>query len=958
MQLSGFLRSRLDVWRRWLRVKRRYQRSRGVLGLVLVLSAVAWGVIVWGWPGLHLLNDAGGRGLQPAVLVTAASIEAAVIVFSLAVGAIALQVMTKYSWAVVRSVLPGWFIPVLAVVVGGGVVFPLWVSFSPTQRLSTAAFAAFGWAVLLVGATVWDIAQRMNPPFISTRARWRALTILSLDPKGGKESDAIAEVLGQLAADAELPYGEGLRVVGSYAVVLADRARHGSEGEVAAAVRSLGDRAASVESAALASGVVRALWVLGLDQVGHPRVLGEARRELAAIGAEARRRSQRDVADAALDALASLAAARVGRALPPIGFRAPPRPVIPPPPPRRSEAGFFPPPVFPSSLAGEGDHRAGVPAVSRIERLEALDRLVDEFVEDRGTAEDLAATLSAALPRREGTEDLGRAARDPSAEWYDYELLRDTVDTLVSLLPSPQPSSTGWPTGWQGHGVFDADVQRLASVADGFYRQGKHVPSDLVETALEEIGVRLRAELPPAADLPFARTGWRYPPVLFEEGGIAAVTAQCLGMLMSSAFDAGFDRRALSSGLRILASATASAEGGDRDATVAYVNALIRFTLDTSLHGLEAQSQAGRHRVQVVLIGVISECDQLLDAARRQKEHVRGIYEAAEDLALALAWNTPSGRMFDTVIAMLQARLIMAGWPVGLPSGQRRAHELDEPLTPPPARPLPAETVRDTEKLLTDWTGHPDACRLTAAALVALWAHAACALRDGSPEEAQHIAIFLTEHLHDYDERYAQTPAPSAAPGEEQRPGYQALDPRLRRLISAAARWCARADPSITPTIPRAAGPRTVRGIARGLVSHPATSDWIYKGSQDTAGTNLVTVLMPDRSRRVLRDRDVRTGDLTWGYSGSGPHGLSSVLLADILADLRWCRDCLGVIPLAADMITCTSCFNTGMLADTMRAQRDLLAKVISELPDEFERTRLQLLHSVAGLQPGQTETP
>ena len=112
-----------------------------------------------------------------------------------------------------------------------------------------------------------------------------------------------------------------------------------------------------------------------------------------------------------------------------------------------------------------------------------------------------------------------------------------------------------------------------------------------------------------------------------EEGGIAAVTANCLSTLMSSAFDAGFDRRALSTGLRILASATASAKQGDRDGTVAYANALIRFTLDTSLHGLEASSQAGAERMQVVLIGVIAECDQLLDAARQQKGHIREIYK-------------------------------------------------------------------------------------------------------------------------------------------------------------------------------------------------------------------------------------------------------------------------------------------------------------------------------------------
>jgi hypothetical protein len=42
--------------------------------------------------------------LQSAVLIASASIAAAVIVFGLAVGAIVLQVMANYSWAVVRVV--------------------------------------------------------------------------------------------------------------------------------------------------------------------------------------------------------------------------------------------------------------------------------------------------------------------------------------------------------------------------------------------------------------------------------------------------------------------------------------------------------------------------------------------------------------------------------------------------------------------------------------------------------------------------------------------------------------------------------------------------------------------------------------------------------------------------------------------------------------------------------------
>jgi hypothetical protein len=417
---------------------------------------------------------------------------------------------------------------------------------------------------------------------------------------------------------------------------------------------------------------------------------------------------------------------------------------------------------------------------------------------------------------------------------------------------------------------------------------------------------------------------------------------------MGSAFDAGFDRRALSTGLRILASATASARAGDCAATAAYADALGQFTANKSLHGLEASSQAGSLRAEVVLIGLIAECDQLINAAREQQEHYRDIYEAVESLLSALAWNMPNPRVFSTVIAMLQTRLAAAGWPVGLPSGQRRMHEFDEPVARPTPKPLSGEPLSEAEELFSHWLGHGET-RLPAAALVTLWAHAACAARGGALDEAQRIAAFLTDQLHTYDNRHAEMPAPPAAADEEQQPGYQPLDPRLRRLTLAAIRWCRRADPLITPTIPRAVGPRSALAIARWLASQADTADWIYRGDKKADERPIITVEMSDRSRRVLRDAEVRTGNLTWGYYGTGPHDLATALLADILADHRECPDCVGASPLAASIIRCRSCSNTGIRPGTGKAEGRLLTTIIGELPERFERHRLELLSTFSG---------
>ena len=912
-----------------------------------VLGFAAWGFVVWIWPGLDLGNDAASRGLQPAVLIAAASIQAAVVLFGLTIGAVVLQVMGKYSWTVIRNALPKWLLPVMAVAMSGGVVLPLWVSFSPTPRLSTAAFAGFGWSFLLIGASAWETARRMNPQAVSAHARRRALAELARDlPPAAAVCAETAEVLGQLAADVELPYYEGLMLVATYAMVLAHRARTVPAGETAAAIRAFGERAASAESTALASGVARAMWVLGLDQLANPVVCREALGCLTAIALDARSRGQREVAGIALDALASITAARVSCGLDQIGYRTPPWQRTPPP--ERLASGGFPQPRYPSSLPLDEAPEPAAAPLAEAERRGELDRFVGDFAaEDGAVPESLVSTLRAGLLRPTDVEQLAAPPGDDSSTRLDdYDLLCETVETLTSLLPAPQPSSTAWPTGWQGHGALDRDVRRLTAVAESLYRQGKRVPSDLVEAALELIGVRLRAEPLTATDLPAARTDWRYPPSRSEEGGIASTTANSLGSLMRSAFDAGFDRRALNTGLRLLASATASAQHGDLDATRAYTFALDRFTVDTSRHGLEAHSEAGAHRMEVVLTCLIAECDQLLLAAQQQRGSNREIYEAVQNTALYLAWNMPHAHNLATVVAMLQARLAVAGWPVDLPSGQRRMHLTDEPVTPPAPQPLSGDVLAEAETLFKDWLSHQD-LRPAMAALTTLWAHAACAACNGSRDEAQRVAQFLADRVNEHDQRYAEMPTPLAAPGEEQAPGYQDIDPHLRRVISAAVRWCTKADPTTTPTIPHAPGPRTAHSIARWLAVQPGTEDWTYRGAEDVAETKLVTVQMQDGSRRVLRDREVRTGDLTWGYGGTGPHDFATALVQDLLGDYYKCPDCLGTIKLAANSVTCGACANTGVRNGVWRAERAALTKIIVGLPGEFERTRIALLRSL-----------
>lgn len=934
----------------------RHVERRDVRRFGFVLCAGLWGVAAWLWPGLDLGGDAGSLALQPGVLIAAASIAAAVVLFALAVGAVVLQVMAQYSWAVVRSVLSAWFAPALLGAVGGGIVLPLWVAFSPTAHLSTAAFTTFGWSILVIGDMVWVAARRISPPALSARIRGRALSTMSRDDRSAKASSDIAEVLGQLAAGAVLPYREGLRMVGSYTIVLAARSRGGvAPGEIAVAVRALGERASGTESAALAASIVRALWVLGLDQVDNVPVFEEARSALTAIASNARAQGQRPLAKVALDALADIATARIDRLLPQEGIATPARvwtapPLIPRPDPDNPHLHFARP-APPSSASAVTAPQLAAAVTSRGERHTLLGRFVEDFAEEDGMSpRELAARLDSGLPRRpdHGGDGEAETTPQPSGSQGDaYDLLCETVEALASLLPAPQPSSTTWAAGWQGHRAFDEDVERLANLIHPLYQRGKHVPSDAVEEAVEQIGVRLRAEQPSATDLPPARTEWRYPPSRTQEGGIAATTANSLGMLTSSAFDAGFDRRALSTGLRLLASATASAKAGDVSATRAYANAVIAFTFASSRHGLEASFQAGSQRMQAVLIGMIAECDQLLAVTSETEE----ISRAIDEISTLLVWNAPSGREFTAAVAMLQTRLIATGWPLTLPTGHR-LNGLDEAPSPP--RPLPALLLRDTETIISHSLSCDEA-QLPAAAVITLWAHAVCATGEGDPKEAQRIADFLAEKIRKHDERHREMPARRPALDEERTPGYVALDPQLRRLASAAIRWCTKADPKTTPTVPHASGPRTVQAIVRALSTNPGTEDWTYRGVIPHDRHGLVTVEMADRSRRVLRDEEMRLDGFGWGYTGNGPHALASVLLADLLAQHARCPDCLGTAPLAAKVIRCGACSGTGRRRGTMRAEGALLINGIAAMANSepWERTRRNLLCTIINVRNG-----
>lgn len=887
------------------------------------------------------------------MLIAAGSIGAAAVLAVLAVLGIALQVLARYSWAVIRDVLPAWFAPIVGFAVLLGVVLPLWVSFAPTPRASKAAFVGFGWAMISVGLLGKIAAKRMSPSSLALRARTRALVVLSAaDPDRG-ELDDLAALLRQVIAEDVPLWGDGQRTVGVYALLIAALSRR-EDGRAAAAdaTRALAGRAdgsANPESGADSAGIVKALWVLALDQVRDEVMFAETHRAVTTIAANARARAHVELAELALAALTDTTSARICALQPRVGFTVPRRPeplaleTVPVKPgeffrkhfaARKPASGLEPLPEQPQTpVEATRPGRRG-----RLTEFLARFGNAEEFTAE--AAATLLQLLHGALPSKPRHVD----GHDSQA----YDLLKGTVGSLTGLLPPPMPSSSGWPSPWAGSQSFGNDISRLADVAERAYLESREVPTDAAEETLEGIGLRLLDEQTPDAKLPPPRTLWREPPSHHEEGGISGPLAEAFGRLMTSAYQAGFDRRALRTGLRLIALATVSVERDNLTALRAYAHALNKFTRDGIRNGPDGLSASANARAQAILTCLVSECDQLLRAAYQNGR--RDVGDAVEEIAKTLVWATPPRRADQVAAALVQVRVMAGGWPVDLPSGQPwsgLSAPPDVDAAAPLGQPILQELRREFDRHAMDANPHSMALAL------ALWAHAILAARRsdssavGDIENCFRPRMGLTRATGHHTQHSEREPA-----HHDQAPPRQITGRRLRAVAFAALTWCENGDPKTKATCPPGRGPSTVAETAEMLLADDTLENWLYCGSRDIAGPGLVTVRSADSSRRVLRNADLRADDFSWGYGGSGPHELAEALIRDLLGKHIACPSCLGAITVAAHVIECPTCENSGERRGAAEAAEALVDSVISSLPNDFSLTRRDLLKAVVD-QPG-----
>lgn len=919
-----------------------------------LLVFTAWVSITVAWPGVTVSDPARS---ETAGLI--ATIDVTLVVIVPAVALVLLQVLSPLSSQALRVVVGGPIVPVLFVALVLGVIVPVWVDASPSIVGIRVAFAGLGVTIASVILSVVLALRRATPQSVAdhwTRRAFRPLGRAVESRPPSRHLPELTEVLAELAG-ANLPNRTHQRVLKTWALVVMTRAEIEPSEEIVRAVEDLAATGLPRAPARLQNHIVAALATIGIARCRDTQVHASVIRALRELAVRARTNGDHNLGHDVLDAAVDIDIARLTTLLPDQRHPTLTRrdsahlaaidesePPFPSPPGVSLSRDFYPPvyqdaePTDPSPSVGD-TATVGARTYGRVQRV--LVRYWPNGSSARGLSKvdvqaivmrcDMSAQGILAIANKLSTASTtGPTAgneppqKDQHASSAAYDLMHDSVVRLSAVLAAPQPGSK-WPGGWQGVAALDRDLRRIGRLALALYQKHRYPPG-AVEEALETVAVQLSAEARQTHNLPVDRTGWRtaHTPDPTHPG---ITVAKTLANLMVAAFTAGFDRRALLTGRRLLAATTMAVRDGDVTAAQGYAEAL-NHALNKITRKSDNTLIAYQRRDSILLAGLIAEYQPLLEAIGDGADQA---LDSLGETVHYLPWRTRSNPWRLASLAW-RARLAAVGWPVPMPGVSR----VD--WSAPPAAPMPLRTglVEHAESELRLHLGAQDPA-YPAALLTLLWANAAVNAQYGESAAGARLCDVVREVLHQYDTAYAKRPAqrPAADEGEEP-PGVRPLDPQLRRLADAAARWTRRRSPRAPAKIPRSLDRRGLPQRIQELLDKPDTPNWRYHGLITADDANLVLVEEPDGSRRLLRDSEAGArGQFAWGYGGNGPHTLAKVLTDDILADLARCPHCLGAAPCGAGPVTCSACADTGRIREWTLIVDRLVERVISRLPDQ-----------------------
>ncbi|MEU4215896.1 hypothetical protein [Actinoplanes sp. NPDC026623] len=894
-------------------------------------------LVVWFMP-VSTGTDAGAY--EATAIAAVAAITAALLVVVPAVVVVAIQALSQFSWRTVRVLadrqMAGW-VGVAAVV---GVCVPLGLAVNPSALTTRVAFTCFIASIVIVGWVTWNGARRATPEWLVRHVATRVIPPRGRWSRGRQELARRVAVLGDLVGSPRLPVREHRLAAVAWAVALSAQARAGADvDDVAQAVREVGADL-SRETTPDHRAAIAAIAALGVHMTWSRSISDAVVDVLFDLAAQNRAAGRHQVAAEALDAVVDAVSARLAEVTPSQQVltlvNLPRSSIDPPDAPATTPAPFSrisPRPtvvVPPTSLNRD---RSAFEQVNQLTRqpvsVTDLGQMLDDLDLDRASAQDRNQDASTGGDR-------------------GYELLESTVNRMIAVLASPTATSTSWSGGYHEASDFSADVERLGLLGHRLYTGHRYSRCDAIETHLETIAAKLIGT-DAAPSTPPDRTRWRIAH-LSRRPSPAPMIAATLRDLAIDAFDAGYDRRALLTGRRLLSLATASAIAGDDVATRSYTDAVYMVINRTTRHG---RSAAVVERGALIIAGLIRESDDLRRALPADEVDLDG----PVSLLSVLPWQAGG---FESVLATAawQSELRAAGW---LPDARtRRSDRIVGGRLASAARDKAFEE-------LNSQLGDSDLI-YPIALLLALWADAVVARAKGDNEPANTLAAYLADQLAELDDqnRDEWSEPDEPMPVEELEslddvPRPKFISSHLRRIVDAITVW-AQPETQMVPVIPAAnAGSRHLLSLLAEAVRNPEFQNWTYHGVADAEGSSLVVIQYPDGERILLRDQEAGArGLFTWGYSGNGPHTLAEALATHAAGPLLRCTDCFGASPIAHGLIVCTNCANSGHRPGIANFAMLLVERVISDLPRETESpsalpnviwtiTRAELIRSVTG---------
>lgn len=959
--------------------------SRSFVGwaAVAVGVCVVWTVLVVVWLSPSRLASSQASSRVESVLTTMATLSGAAIVLTLTAVLIGLQLSSRFGSRASRTVTTRPVAVFMGIAGLLGVALPLWAAAEPGHWLRTAALACFAWTILALGVAGSRVLAHLNPRWLAVHQVERLYRFLT--PEIGARHAQLRKAQSVLLEIADgSPEGDVDRHAARRSIAYVGLAGYrltGNSEQLSELVETLGARARSAshrgESPSALAEMLSLVGVVSDDSDVGISVL----RQQSDLAQDAIAQRREPVVRALLDEAAAFTTDRLQALLEPatIAWLAEHQPIINkiglhlivPDPGAPADAGHRTPcPVHadrstviawvedttgPSRRDAEilagilPPAKDGLPAVrSEAEVIEVGPTLVEPDAlglgmepdpDDSSEAEepiviaDLAGYLEDGLTPALPKSDTPKQDQRSEAEWQAtlasrrqasdaYDLLEAVVGTLVAACAAPNPDDQGWPGGWRGSGAFAADMTRLAAPSRALYEAGQFPPTDRAEAAIEDFVTRLaRADGPDAqSHEPADPIGWRVPEATLRPKAAKEATT-ALRELAIEAWRAGFARRALLTIRRLVAVFTVVVARGD---------------------AVRAEELAEDLRLAVICTAQWS--DDTIAQRWRSRQLVLALASELSTLGRAVAclqdnatWETVFG-VLDTIGWSPLGSASEAAAEVYLHFFAGLAADTDEPYfgrpwevvswgwhPTSPAAELPGRLRRQLFRELK-MSGTLEEPRLAILAILALWRDA---VLTGTPERVETLRSILQERILDHGRRSFKPHElwDTKELGKERPPRFDQplVHWRVYDVAVAASTWTTESEGdrgAAKPALPPVLTPDgdllelLKRHGPRALVDE--RDYWGVEYDED----ELVLVQEADRSRRLLRDSECRARSrINWGYGGSGPYDLASLLVADALGPLAYCPSCFGTIGAAGGLIDCPACEN-GMRPGLWEMQR------------------------------------